>query len=297
MPVERLGGTAERAIASILSQQAPFAYELILVSAEPLQLQAGVRNVVEPERNPATRRNRAVSEASGEILAFIDDDAFAPPDWLAKGVGYLDSHAGVVALGGPDPSPADAAVAELFSETLLATPLIGSGIAAHESRPGIFAITRPTDIALVNLFVRRSAFTPFDEGIGYVGEDTALIAGLMTRGMVVYHGEVKVEHRRRAFPFEYLRQRWRYRVKTGRLIAAGRYRNDLRIRTFMVAAFFTFVIPLLAVPYLFVTLILGARATRLPVKYWILLPPAFAAHHVTYFVAILWGFIRAKLRV
>jgi glycosyltransferase involved in cell wall biosynthesis len=297
MPVERVGGTAERAIASILSQQAPFPFELIIVSAELLPLQAGVRNVVEANRNPATRRNRAVSEAAGEILAFIDDDAFAQPGWLARAAAYVDSNPHVVALGGPDPAPADASVAELFSETVLSTPLLGSGIAAHENRPGIFAIQRPTDLALVNLFVRREAFVGFDEAIGYIGEDTALIEGLMQRGEVHYHSGIAVEHRRRPFVLPYVRQRWRYRVKTGELFARGAYRDDVRILTFLMAGAFVLLFPPLIVPYAIATLILGIGATRLPAKYWPLIPAAFAVHHGTYFAAILWGFIRAKLRV
>src|SRR5438045_6696365 len=70
MPVER--ADAQRAIESVLHQEAPFEFELIVVSAAPLLLppETGVRNVVEPNRNPATRRNRAVSVAAGEILAF-----------------------------------------------------------------------------------------------------------------------------------------------------------------------------------------------------------------------------------
>src|SRR5436190_10121786 len=84
MPVERIGGDAERAIESVLRQDAPFPFELIVVSAQPMGLdQTGVRNVVETNRNPATRRNRAASESRGEILAFIDDDAVADRRWLA----------------------------------------------------------------------------------------------------------------------------------------------------------------------------------------------------------------------
>ncbi len=186
MPVERLGGDAERAIASVLEQQVPFDFELIVVSAEALPPQTGVRNVVEPNRNPATRRNRAVSEAKGEILAFIDDDARAGPGWLAEGVAILDAQPDVLAVGGPDPAPDDSTPAELVSETLLATPLIGSGIAAHENRRGTFDVRRASDVALVNLFIRRDAFTGFDESIGYIGEDTAMIESLLQRGRVVY---------------------------------------------------------------------------------------------------------------
>jgi hypothetical protein len=289
MPVERIGGDAERAIASVLNQETPFAFELIVVSAQPLQLpaRAGVRNVIEGDRNPATRRNRAVSVAEGELLAFIDDDAIADPHWLATAVAFLDAHADVLALGGPDPAPADSPVSELISDTLLATRYIGSGVAAHENRRGVFDLRRASDVALVNLFVRRDAFTGFDEGIGYIGEDTALLAGLLQRGRVVYHQDVIVHHRRRAFPGPYLRQRWRYRVKTGQL---QQERRDPRVTAFVVAgAFGLLFAPLLALPYALFTLILGVASTRLPFRYWPVIPFAFAMHHLTYWLGIVTG--------
>src|SRR4051812_49892928 len=107
MPVERIGGDAERAIESVLRQEAPFPFELILVSAAPLaiELGTGVRNVIEPNRNPATRRNRAVSEAAGEILAFIDDDAIADAGWLTTAASVLDFQAQVLPNGRPPPRP------------------------------------------------------------------------------------------------------------------------------------------------------------------------------------------------
>jgi len=297
MPVER--PDADRAINSVLAQEAPFEFELIAVSAAPLALPAGTasRNVVEPNRNPATRRNRAVSVAAGEILAFIDDDAVADPCWLATAVAYLDAHPEVLALGGPDPAPDDSTTAELISDTLLATRWIGSGVVAHENRAGVFAIEHPSDIALVNLFVRRAAFDGFDETIGYIGEDTALVERVMQRGRVVYHSGVRVFHRRRAFPGDYLLQRWRYRVKTGRLIVTQPgYRANPKMKMFFAgAALMFFFFPILAGPYYVVTLILGASSTRLPRRYWPLIPFAFAAHHVTYFVAIIWGAVAARL--
>ena len=297
MPVERLGGDAERAIASVLDQQAPFRFELIVVSAEALPLpQDGVRNVVEINRNPATRRNRAVSVAAGEILAFIDDDARAAPGWLASAAAFLDAHPDVLALGGPDPAPDDSSPAELISETLLAAPFIGSGVAAHENRRGTFDLPSASDVALVNLFVRRDAFTGFDESIGYIGEDTALVESLMARGRVVYSDAVRVFHRRRAFPGPYLRQRWRYRAKTGAMLVRGSraHRVNPKIWAFLlVAAIAILAAPIAVVPYYVATLIIGARNTRLPAAWWPLLPFAFAAHHATYFAGITWGALRA----
>jgi len=298
MPVERIGGDAERAIESVLRQEAPVSFRIDLVSAAPLaiELGTGVRNVIEPNRNPATRRNRAVSEAAGEILAFIDDDAIADSGWLTTAVAYFDSHADVLVLGGPDPAPNDSTPEELVAETLLATPLIGSGLACHENRQGIFAVNTASDVALVNLFVRKSAFRGFDEEIGYIGEDTSLIASLLPH--VIYHSGVRVFHRRRAFPGPYLRQRWRYRVKTGEMLARGAapYSKNRKIKAFLlVAAIAIIAAPITIVPYYVFTFILGTRATRLPMRYWLLLPFAFAAHHATYFAGIVWGWIRAKL--
>lgn len=298
MPVERLGGDAERAIASVMNQEAGFDFELIVVSALPLELpdMTRVRNVVEENRNPATRRNRAVSASGGEILAFIDDDAVADRRWLATAVAWLDEHPDVLALGGPDPAPDDSTPAELVSETLLATPLIGSGLACHENRRGIFPVPSASDVALVNLFVRRTAFRGgFDEAIGYIGEDTALLQSLLPH--VVYHGDVRVFHRRRPFPGPYLRQRWRYRVKTGELLARGAasYRKNRKIRAFLIGGTCSILLaPIVALPYALATLILGARTTRLPARWWPLLPFAFAAHHATYYFGILWGWGRWK---
>jgi glycosyltransferase involved in cell wall biosynthesis len=299
MPVERTGGDAERAIESVLRQETPFSFELILVSAAPFPVEVGtgVRNVVEQDRNPASRRNRAVSEAKGEILAFIDDDAVADAGWLSTAVAYLDTHPDIMALGGPDPAPSDSTRAELISETLLATPYIGSGVACHENRQGTFRVRQASDVALVNLFVRRAAFGGFDESIGYIGEDTSLIVSLLPA--VVYHSAVRVFHRRRPFPGPYLRQRWRYRVKTGAMLARGSaaYTGNRKIWAFLgVGTIAILAAPIAIVPYFVVTLILGARTTRLPMRDWIVLPFAFAAHHATYFAGIVWGWISTKLR-
>ncbi len=299
MPVERLGGDAERAIESVLNQEAPFPFELIVITAEPLgpAWDNRVRNVVEKNRNPATRRNRAASVAQGGILAFIDDDACAEPGWLATAVAFFDSHPDVLAIGGPDPAPDDSTPAELLSETLLATRWIGSGVAAHENRRGVFDLQSPSDIALVNLFVRRSLFSGFDERIGYIGEDTALIEHILRRGRVVYHERVRVVHRRRPFPWPYLRQRWRYRVKTGQLFVEGRRTNESRILAFLAAGTLAIIAgPIVIVPYVLVTYLLGSRATRLPRSERWRIPLAFAAHHLTYYFAILWGMVRGIIR-
>ena len=116
---------------------------------------------------------------------------------------------------------------------------------------------------------------------------------------VIYHSGVRVFHRRREFPGPYLRQRWRYRVKTGEMLARGAaaYSKNLKIKAFLiVGAIAIIAAPITVVPYYVFTFILGTRTTRLPMRYWPILPFAFAAHHATYFGGIVWGWTRAKLR-
>jgi glycosyltransferase involved in cell wall biosynthesis len=309
MPVDR-GDDARRAIDSILAQEGAVDLELLVVARVAIEsVDRRLRSVIVADRNPAVRRNAAAAIAGGEVLAFIDDDATASPDWLMRGLAILAASSEAVAVGGPDPAPSDSTTAELISETLLATPLIGSGIACHENRRGSFQVRHPTDLALVNLFVRREAFERvggFDPAIGYIGEDTALIERLLTIGRVVYDGGVVVHHRRRAFPGPYLAQRWRYRLKTGALLAGGSaaYSRNPKLLAFLAAALLFLLCALLAPPialamlalYAAATLILSVPATRLPMRWWPLLPFAFALHHATYLAGIVVGSVKELLR-
>ena len=50
------------------------------------------------------------------------------------------------------------------------------------------------------------------------------------------------------------------------------------------------------VPYVLITVALGALVTRLPIASWWMIPPAFLAHHLTYYFGIVWGMLRGVWR-
>ncbi len=86
-----------RCLEAIGKQEAEgFSYSVVIVdndageSARPVvtgwsnRASIELRYCVEPEKNISLARNRAVANAKGEFVAFIDDDEFAQPVWLRE---------------------------------------------------------------------------------------------------------------------------------------------------------------------------------------------------------------------
>jgi hypothetical protein len=64
------------------------------------QLPYSLRIVHQPEVGIVPAENRALAMAAGEIILLIDDDAIAPPHWIARHLSFY-SDARVGAVGGP----------------------------------------------------------------------------------------------------------------------------------------------------------------------------------------------------
>jgi GT2 family glycosyltransferase len=233
----------------------------------------------------------------------LDDDAQAEPRWLEAGATALETADFV---GGPDVGPSEAPYLERVSDLLLATRRIGSGIPAHERAAPGGPVRSPHDIALCNLFVRRDAFDAvggLDESLGYMGEDTDFVHRALALGLQVrLDPAVRVRHRRRGFPGAYLSQRFRYRVKTGRLLVErpGLHARG-RVAAFLACGFLAtagtaafggrFLLPALAV-YAVVAWLLSFSIWRKDPILFPAVPLAFAMHHATYFAGLLVGMAR-----
>ncbi|HEY6067012.1 MAG TPA: glycosyltransferase [Thermoanaerobaculia bacterium] len=306
---DRVDGSLAETLASLERQSGAPSFEVVVASATRPGGSARsypIEWAPADFRNPAARRNLAVERSRGEVLAFLDDDAEAEPGWLAAGVRALE---GAELVGGPDLGPPGAPYGERISDLLLATPLIGSGVPAHERRAPGGPIASPHDVALCNLFVRRGVFETlggFDESLGYVGEDTDFVSRALGRGFrALLDPDLRVRHRRRPFPGGYIAQRWRYRVKTGRLLVE---RPGLHARP-RVAAFLTaglaasagvalFGLPFLlpaAFLYAIATWVLSFPIWRADPALFPAVPFAFALHHLTYFAGVLAGIARGLL--
>jgi len=240
---------------SVLSQQGVELEVLAVVGSEQarssLENTKNITAIVVEDRNPAVRRNRAVEKAAGKYLAFIDDDAFAPRDWLKKSIDYLEENDSLAGVGGPNFLPSDSSFAETLTDLVLCTPLLGAGSRAY-SGGGEPAAGRPGEVHLVNMILRKEWFERvggLNEALGYGGEDTEFLHLLSSKeGEVVFHPEIFVYHRRRPFGFSYFRQRLRLRGQSGRLFIAypGIYTGSPSFWVALLAPFVVLVLLIMA---------------------------------------------------
>lgn len=197
-------------------------FEILIVADEPLFNEAenplcaklkrlerpGLVRILSTGRQltgPGEKRDLGTQKATGEICAFIDDDAYPRPDWLRSVLKSFDD-AEVAAVGGPGVTPPEDSLLEQASGAVYASAL-GSGQALHR-----FIQRRPRevdDFPAFNLFVRTEALKEVG-GFStkyYGGEDTKLCLEIVKSGKkILYSPEVLVFHHRRPLLFGHLKQ-------------------------------------------------------------------------------------------
>ena len=129
---------------------------------------------VEPRQNIAHARNRAVGEACGRWIAFIDDDEVADEDWLAAFWTCVERGEGDGFFGPVLPRLDEVATTWLDVETFFSRPRHPSGtpLDAHE-------------VSTSNSLVKRSLFADrrFDPAWGRTGgSDSELFDRMLAAG-------------------------------------------------------------------------------------------------------------------
>ena len=190
---------------------------------------------------PAEKRNIGIREAKGEIVAFIDDDAYPDAHWLEYAVKYFGDET-IGAIGGPGVTPSgDPYLARIGGRVY--DNLLVSGNYRYRYKAG--GVRRDVDdYPSCNLFVRKDLLDSFG---GYrtdfwPGEDTLLCKDIVDRGKrIVYDPWVVVCHHRRALFAAHLRQLGRYAFHRGYF--CKRFpSNSLHLSYFVPSAFVAYLV-------------------------------------------------------
>ncbi|CAN5744461.1 hypothetical protein BH23ACT12_BH23ACT12_21150 [soil metagenome] len=220
VPAYRADSTISRCLSSLLNQDFPGAYEVIvcvsadqpgeLPSLEKHQRLKVLTHV--PRLGAAAARNRAAADARGRLIAFTDADVVADAGWLARLVSAAEASpcvAGSVLNGTPE---SVIGTAEYLLEFVDLHPARNPD-AVHFG-------------ATCNLIIEKVLWEeagPFPEDLEG-GEDTVLTMDLRKRGLFRFAPEAAVHHLNRTRPAAFLRHQFRFGRFTARLaVADGMY--------------------------------------------------------------------------
>src|SRR5262249_31378926 len=152
---------------------------------------------VEPEKNLALARNRAVEGAQGNFVAFIDDDEFPSSDWLLQLYEACHTFNADGVLGPVKPHFEEAPPQWIVKSGVLQRPSHTTGHVLHwrETRTG-------------NVLLRKDLFdivgNCFDSAFGRQGEDLDFFRRMIGKGYIfvwcneaaVYETQPKERQRR-----------------------------------------------------------------------------------------------------
>ncbi|MDP4010602.1 MAG: glycosyltransferase [Candidatus Roizmanbacteria bacterium] len=185
---------------------------------------------------PAQKRNIGARVAKGEIIAFIDDDAYPSPQWLEKAA-KLFQEKKIEAVCGPGVLPKKTNDWERVFDVLLKSP-IGSGGFAYRFTPEKERYV--DDYPSMNFLIKKKIFLDlggFDNDF-WPGEDSKLCEELVNRknGKILYHPDVLIYHHRRNNLLDFLKQHSQYGFHRGAFFAHGD-KNSRRFSYFVPALF------------------------------------------------------------
>jgi GT2 family glycosyltransferase len=270
----------------------------VLPSLERLEFPAAAYEViVERGPSPSRNRNRGIAQASGEVLAFVDDDCVVEPDWLASAAAFFDAHPDHEVVGGPQLTPPSDGVLARASGHALASRFGAWRMSRRYRRGRLDLDATETVLTSANLFVRRSALARcglFDPRL-WPNEETELLHRIATTGgRLAYDPQVVVRHHRRRSLRELAGQCFRYGTGRARqawltgvrpgigVLVPLAFLGYVILLPFLLAAGAVAVAPLAAYAALVGAWSIGTAMRARDVVLLGALPPALLAIHLSY---------------
>ena len=216
-------------------------YEILIlpdsgITQEDILSHPRLRIIPTGDVTPPKKRDIGAREAEGEILAFLDDDAYPKKNWLKEAVSIFKESEKFGCICGPAVTPEDDSILQKGSGLVYASPLVSGN---HNFRyvPG----TRKEvfDFPSCNFLIRKELFSAvggFDKSF-WPGEDTFLcLKVLEAEKKMIYSPKVLVYHHRRNLFKGHLNQIKSYALHRGYF--AKKYpKTSLRFEYFIPSLF------------------------------------------------------------
>lgn len=222
-----------------LKKQSETNLEIILLpDTKEIYKYPKVKTVPTGKMGPAQKRDIGVKTARGEILAFIDDDAYPEKNWVKKAIGFFGDK-NIAAVGGPGITPPGDDIFRQAGGWVNASWFGSGGAGTYRFIPRRQRFV--DDFPTMNFFIRKKDFIKtggFDTHF-WPGEDTKLCYDLVYRlnKKILYTPSVLVYHHRKPLFLPHLRQISRYAIHRGhfsRILPKTSLRLGYLIPTFFV---------------------------------------------------------------
>ncbi len=309
IPVKYKNKNLEECVRHCLSLDYPD-YEIIVLCDNPIQLDGDSITIIPTGPiGPAEKRDMAIERAKGDIIAFLDDDAFPVRDWLKNGLRHFENP-DVAAVGGPAVTPGSDSLRARASGEVYSS-FLASGRFIYRYVPKEFQ--EVDDYPSCNFIVRKSILKEVG-GFNtryWPGEDTVLCLNITShlKKKIVYEPEALVFHHRRELYLPHLKQVKSYALHRGYFVKKFP-QNSLKLAYFipslfvagvLIGAIVSILIPIMRGVYLsciglYLLIVAGASIKGRDMRMNFLVWTGIILTHIYYGIWFLKGLLSKEIR-
>jgi succinoglycan biosynthesis protein ExoA len=265
--------------------------------------------IIETGKSASSNRNKGVQAAQGEIIAFVDDDAYVDQDWLKNADAFFAKYQNINVVGGPQLTPENDGLFGKISGFALSSVFGGASIRNRYRKAELNLKSNERELTSANLFCQKTIFEKimFNPNM-WPGEDPEFFNECLEKNIrLAYSPDIIIYHKRRKdlltfakqiFTYAYVRPMVRKTKKTGRtsilFLVPSIFLIYLLLLPFLSVLTKLFLLPLYAYVVLNIMVTVVAAVNQKNVWALLFLPVTFLTLHLSYGSGFICGTLKKK---